>query len=58
MEQRKLPAPAVTKKPPQIERLNALELSLLRGFRRLKPVDQAAVFRLMDGLVALTELEN
>lgn len=58
MENNKLPAPTATENWPQPDRLSALEHSLLRRFRQLKPQDQGAVFKLMEGLSALAALEG
>lgn len=58
MENNKLPAPTATENWPQPEWLSAQEHVLLRRFRRLQPQDQAALFRLMDGLERLADLEG
>lgn len=57
MEQRNHVRP--TTQPPQpAEPVTALEWTLLRRFRGMRPSDQAAVIRLMDALAKLTELEG
>lgn len=57
MEQRNHVRP--TTPPPQpAEPVTALEWTLLRRFRGMRPSDQAAVIRLMDALAKLTELEG
>ena len=58
MEQCKLLATLITEKSQPAERISALEVALLRRFRSLRPQDQATVFKLMEGLAALTDLEN
>ncbi|MDF3935338.1 hypothetical protein [Pseudomonas citronellolis] len=58
MEHGNLLVPPVTEPSPPADRLNAREWSLLRRFRVLKPSDQAALLQLMEGLAALTELED
>lgn len=59
MEQCKLlVATLIAEKWQPVERLSALEAALLRRFRCLRPQDRETVFKLMEGLVALTELEN
>lgn len=58
MEQCKPLSPIVTEKSLSAEWLSAQELSLLRRFRGLRLQDQATVFKLMEGLAALTELES
>lgn len=51
-------AQPVTEQPLPTERLCVREWSLLRLFRALSPDDQAGVFKLMEGLAALSEMEN
>ncbi len=58
MEHGNLLAQPVTEQPLPTERLCAREWSLLCLFRTLAPDDQTGVFKLMEGLAALTELEN
>ena len=58
MEQCKLPVITVTEKHPLPDRLSVLEWSLLRRFRQLRPADQAVVFKMMEGLAALTDQDN
>ncbi|WP_269963960.1 hypothetical protein [Pseudomonas citronellolis] len=58
MEHHNAAMSTINEKSSPIERLSTLEWLLLSRFRGLEPQDQAVVFKMIEGLSALMELDN